>query len=71
MTINVALHRAHCVPMDWQFGSMLDLENFYNGSIILSLLEDHSLQQESFSMPHGGLDKDRYKVAIQAQSIQM
>ena len=66
---NVTLHGDHHAPLDWQFGSMSNSEHVYNGFIILSLLEDCSLQQESLSMPHGGLDKDCYKVAMQAQNI--
>jgi len=68
---NVAFCGDHRPPPDWQFGSTLNLEHVYNGFIILSLLEDHSLRQESLSVPHGGLDKDRYKVAMQARNIQM
>lgn len=68
---NVALRGDHRAPPDWQFGSTLNSEHVYNGFIILSLLEDRSLRQESLSMPHGGLDKDRYKVAMQARNIWM
>jgi len=68
---NAALHGNHCAPPDWQFGSTLNSGHVYNSFIILSLLEDHFLRQKSLSVPHGGLDKDRYKAAMQARNIRM
>jgi hypothetical protein len=68
---NAALGGKNHTPPDWQFRSTLISEHVYNGFLILSLLEDHTLQGKILSVPHGGLDKDRYKAVMQARNIRM
>ena len=68
---NTALSGNRKPPSDWHFGFILNSEQVWNGFMIMCLLEDHSGRQQRLIVPHGGLDKDRYKAAIQARNIRM
>ncbi|EDR07736.1 uncharacterized protein LACBIDRAFT_298235 [Laccaria bicolor S238N-H82] len=63
---NTALSCNQQPPPGWQFGFTLDLDHVWNGFAILCLLEDLSPQNETLSVPHTGLDQDRYKTAMQS-----
>ncbi|KAF8968974.1 hypothetical protein BDZ97DRAFT_1654410 [Flammula alnicola] len=65
---NAALSGNRKPPPGWSFEFALDSDHVWNGFIILSLLEDLSPRKETLSVPHTGLDQDRYKAAMQSRN---
>lgn len=68
---NMALSDNHKPPPGWKFEFALESDHVWNGFMILSLLEDLSPRKETLSVPHTGLDQDRYKVAMQSRNRRM
>jgi hypothetical protein len=68
---NSSLSSSQAFPSGWSFGSELKSDHVYNGFMILSLMEDATTRREQLVIPHAGLDKDRFKQAIQARNTRM
>jgi hypothetical protein len=49
----------------------LDSDHVYDGFLILSLLEEHISHHSTLTVPHTGLQKDRFTAAVQARNAQM
>ncbi|KAF8890918.1 hypothetical protein BD779DRAFT_1610685 [Infundibulicybe gibba] len=56
-------------PSGWDFGFTLRTEHVWDSFTILSLLEDFSQRQKTLTVPHLGLQKDRYTEAVKARNI--
>ncbi|KAF8886257.1 hypothetical protein CPB84DRAFT_1685162 [Gymnopilus junonius] len=68
---NSALSGNRKPPSGWTFGFTLDSDHVWNGFMILSLLEDLVPRKQVLSVPHTGLDQDRYKEAMQVRNHRM
>ena len=68
---NSALSGNRKPPPGWKLGYTLDSDHVWNGFMILSLLEDLSSRKQTLSVPHSGLDQDRYKEAIRLWNRRM
>jgi len=66
-----SLSSSQAFPPGWSFGSKLKSDHVYNGFMILSLMEDATTRREELVIPHAGLDKDRFKQAVQARNTRM
>jgi hypothetical protein len=63
---NTCLSQPENKPDEW-FSSDLRTEHVWDGFCLLSLLEDHAKHDTILSVPHGGLQKDRFKEAMKAR----
>ena len=61
------LHPERVPPEGWSFGFTLTSEHVWDGFILLSLLEDCDRRQERLTVPHGGLQNERFTAAIHAR----
>lgn len=52
------------IPESWKFKGKLDGKNVAHAFILLALLEDHQQRNTILQVPHGGLQSERYKVAM-------
>ena len=68
---NSALSGNRKPPQGWKVGFNLELDHVWNGFSILSLLEDLLKRNQSLSVPHTGLDQDRYKEAMKLRNHRM
>ncbi|KAJ2936392.1 hypothetical protein H1R20_g702, partial [Candolleomyces eurysporus] len=60
------------LPPQWKFkASTLDGEEVYDGFLVISLLEDCRRRNTVLSVPHGGLQSQRFVKAIQARNLRM
>jgi len=53
----------------WQWGFKLTTEHVWDAFVILSLLRDRQGRQHHLVVPHTGLQKDRYKAAMQERNL--
>jgi hypothetical protein len=65
------LSKDHHQPDEWAFNFDISSDNVYDRFLILSLLEDHEQHHDTLTVPHDGLQKDRFKLAMQEQNQQM
>jgi hypothetical protein len=65
---NTCLSQPENQPENW-FSSELRTEHVWDGFCLLSLLEDHSRRGSILTVPHSGLQKDRFKAAMEARNV--
>lgn len=68
---NTSLAKEHEKPTHWSFGFKLTSEHVWDGFLTLSLLEDHQARLETLVVPHDGLQKDRFTVAVRARNARI
>jgi hypothetical protein len=56
------------IPKSWPFQPKLNGKNVYDGFVLLALLEDHQRRSSVLSVPHGGDQSVRFKVAMQERN---
>jgi hypothetical protein len=56
------------IPKSWPFQPKLNGKNVYDGFVLLALLEDHQRRLSVLSVPHGGDQSMRFKVAMQERN---
>jgi hypothetical protein len=65
---NTCLSQPENQPENW-FSSELRTEHVWDGFCLISLLEDHSRRGSILTVPHSGLQKDRFKAAMGARNV--
>jgi hypothetical protein len=70
-TYHIALSRDHKPPEGWPVGFALRPDHVYDAFVILSLLEDHQMRQETLVVPHTGDQRERSKATMQARNARI
>jgi hypothetical protein len=65
---NTCLSEPENQPDHW-FSFDLQTEQVWDGFCLLALLEDHAHRQAVLTLPHDGLQKDRFTEAMKARNL--
>lgn len=55
----------------WQFGSKLRTEHVWDAFVLISLLRDHEARGRLLEVPHNGMQKDRFTMAMEERNLRI